>query len=232
MIGVELRHPKIREFALERERLVAGIAHLIGFYPIQPGSFGHETSLLFPVGRPDRAYVLFQPWPDPVYGSQSEDVLCCYQRTRRGITLVYKIDLKLADPRKYIIPVEPTGNGFSLLSYLMSQQPASRPANADWDVTHYDLHSSLTSTEIKDLAKKGTYVEYYAEVPDGGFRVSIVSNDENSSIDGLYEYNYDPDPAIKRLNPIALARLRPYGFDFLKEYGLPPAFAELKLLAQ
>jgi len=232
MIGVELKNPKIKRFALERARLVADIAHQIGFYPIQSGDFGHATSVLFPLGRSDRAYALFRPWPDYDMRHQQKDILCCYQRTHGVAKLVYKINLLLADPKKSKRPTISPGISLSLLAYLKSRETYWPDKNNQWVPTHYDLLASVTSMEIKDLVIKREYVEYYTEVPDDGVRVSLISNDNSGDLDGLYDYSDDPNPAIRRLGPVAVARLRPYGFDFKKEYGLPPAFAELKLLGR
>jgi hypothetical protein len=205
MLRLEARNSRINEFAHERYQLLTDIQNKVGFFPLIDNEVCFCT-VIFPIGRSDRAYGLFLPIPYRSETLPSRYVLCCFQRTRTVTQVVYKIDLISMQVAASNVRANTHKPPTSLLDYIKIYQMALPPR--------------VTATDLKDLAIQRDYVGYKYEFGDYTLRVSLFS----AYRDGLVTdegYSLDDVLATKGENSFGLP-------PFYQKYGLPPASVELK----
>jgi hypothetical protein len=192
-----------RRLALERCQFLKRLEPKIGYIPLNTVIGNTIDTVLFPIGRSDRVYIVL--WEEyKVFGTSSSgdgfNMILCYQHTERQDKLVYKISLEPVDrPAKKIAQIE------SLLDYI----------NASGNVGGgYAIKGKISNFALKDLALKRDYVQYSYDSFSEVLGVGLLSQVKNGSVLSDPETNYDTGD--------------PVNDPFYRKYGLPVAKEEFQ----
>jgi len=204
---------KAKALAAERYHFLDWFQSQTGRFPLEHNEQTYNT-LLFPLGRSDRAYVL-------LLGGDSSDLsghrLWCYQRTNGKYHRVYKVNLtrkdRVVSKGAPAVRLAPT----SLWIYLTGEDEFNNEKNVITDES-YPVKGTVSQLTKIDLKSKRRYVPYNFWFGVNLLQVSLLSDCTRLRPPGGESYCMDQDPITKKDIDSDV---------FYRKYGLPPTTEEI-----
>jgi len=210
-----------RRIAQERYRFVRWFGSNSGTFPLL-GTEASYSTVMFPVGRSDRAYVFLLP--DDWRGKEVNSIFC-YQRKDGKDRMVYRVNLEQRDslatrdrPARRAAPI------MSLLDFVTREIPVR--LNGAEHVKSYAVRGGISQFAKNDLALRRDYVGYRYYFGVDALEVSLLSGRQGGNpylASGVW-YDLERDPFTK-------AEFRNGSDGFYRKYGLPAAQGELALIS-
>lgn len=211
------RSAAAKTLALERYKFLKRLEPKFGNMLPIGGDETYNDSVLFPVGRSDRMYVMLLPG---LFGKNFYRIYC-YQRNAGRDKLVYTVKLerkdRLASKDK---PAKQLAKVTSLLDIITTESSVNEDGAEH--VEGYAVQGKLSSSVWTDLAKKQDYVHYHYSFGINALNIWLLSDIAyDGSVNSVEGFELDKDP-------ITNADLT--GYEFYTKYGLPAASGELAII--